>query len=83
VRLAPLDPPLYRATGDVTIRGETRALTTPVRLAFEEGRARASGRLEIDRTDFGLGVGPVSALVTVGERVTVAFDLVAEARTGE
>lgn len=77
--LEPLGGDLYRAFGTLTIKGRERALVTDIALAMEETpegvRARASGRLEIDRRPFGLGVGPMAAFVTLGDTVEVAFDI--------
>lgn len=68
-------PEAFEATGDLTIRGATEQITSPIRLTFEEGAAMARGVLTIDRSAFLLGVGPSAAFVTIGPEVTVDFRL--------
>ncbi|MEM7506895.1 MAG: YceI family protein [Pseudomonadota bacterium] len=68
-------PETFEASGELTIRGETEQITSPIRLTFEEGSAMARGVLTIERRDFLLGVGPSAAFVTIGPKVTVDFRL--------
>ena len=77
VELAHLKDDRYRAEGDLTIRGKTRPVTTAISLEVTAAEARASGTLDINRKDYGLGVGPMSLFVEIGPRVAVRFDLVA------
>lgn len=77
VALEPVDPPEYRALGEVALKGRTVLVETPVRLQIEAGTARAEGRIELSRGDFGLGVGLSELFVEVGDRVVVAFDVTA------
>lgn len=45
----------YRANGDLTIRGRTRAVALPFTLAIDGDRAVMNGRTSIDRRDFDIG----------------------------
>ena len=75
--LAHLEANRYRARGDLTIRGNTRPLTTTITLEVEEAAAHATGTLTVNRKDYGLGVGPISLFVEIGPQVSVRFDLTA------
>lgn len=77
-RLTPLSGDRYEALGTLTIKGRSQVVTSEIELEVTDGlRARASGSLMVNRRDFGLGVGPISAFVTIGDEVTVTFDLAA------
>lgn len=75
--LAPVAPERYIAEGLLTIRGETRGISAPVRLAFGEGEVMAEGDLRVDRAAYGLGLGASQAFVDIGREVSVVFALVA------
>jgi len=75
--LSRLEGDRYRAEGELTIRGRTRLIVTPIELEIGETEARASGTLRIDRRDYLLGVGPMSLFVDIGREVAVRFELVA------
>ncbi len=77
-RLEPLGPGLYAALGDLSIRGRTRPARGELALEIEGGQARAVGRLDVDRLDYLLGVGPSALVVDIDRQVTVAFDLAAK-----
>lgn len=79
IGLTPLGGTSYRAVGDLTIRGRSRPIITEIELEIGEEMARASGTLEIDRRDYGLGAGPMSLFVDIGREVAVRFELVARA----
>lgn len=68
---------LYKAEGQLTIRGETKPITTEINLVIGNDAASAKGRLEIVRADYLLGVGPSAAFVEIGPNVVVSFDLTA------
>lgn len=65
----------WEATGALTIRGVTRRVTVPVALHASGGTLRVAGELTIDRHDFGISYR--SFLNPIGDRVRIAFDLVA------
>ncbi len=67
----------FLARGELTLKGVTRIISTPVRLKIEGGEARAVGSTEFDPLAFGIGDGPSALFVSVGETVTVSFDMVA------
>lgn len=73
--LAPVSDGTYTASGTLTIKGRTAALSTPVTLSVTPEAARAEGLLRIDRTRFGLGVGPFAALIDMEPMVAVHFVL--------
>lgn len=67
----------YSAMGEITLRGHTQVIETPLSLDMTDGAARADGMLQIDRRDFGLGVGLSDMFVEIGNEVSVNFELVA------
>jgi len=67
----------FQADGDLTIRGRTKPVSTVITLDIEADRAFASGTLEVDRTDFMLGVGPSAMFVDIAPEVAVRFELTA------
>ena len=74
-RLEETEEGSYQATGRLSIRGRERIVTSPLRLDFSDGSARAEGAITVDRRDYLLGVGPSAAFVTIGPDVTVRFRL--------
>lgn len=79
--LSALDPQAdgsYVATGELTIKGVSRTITSPLSIEFGAGSARAVGRIEFDRFDF--NVGDRNLFVDIGDDIAVAFDLVATGR---
>jgi polyisoprenoid-binding protein YceI len=75
--LKAVDETLYEAEGRLTIRGETRPITARINLDVTSEGATASGKLNIVRGDYLLGVGPSAAFVEIGPEVVVSFDLFA------
>lgn len=75
--LEPLGDDVYRATGKLSMRGETKPIVAEIKLIVNEKSAEASGRLEVVRADYLLGVGPSAAFVEIGPNVVVSFDLLA------
>ncbi len=76
-RLIPEGQDRYRADGEITIRGKTRPISTTITLDIGSGSARAAGTLDVNRTDFLLGVGPSALFVDIGPEVSVRFELTA------
>jgi polyisoprenoid-binding protein YceI len=76
-RLTALGGDAYEALGDLTIKGRTQVMRTPLTLTVGPDAARARGALTFDPRDFGVGVGPTALFVSVGTEVAVRFDLVA------
>jgi polyisoprenoid-binding protein YceI len=77
LHLSPEGGDRYRAEGELTIRGKTRMIATTIVLDIDDAAARAVGSLQLDRTDYWLGVGPISLFVDIGREIAVRFDLVA------
>jgi cytochrome b561 len=68
----------YEANGTLTIRGVAKPVTMPFTLDISGADAHAKGKLDIVRTDFGVGQGDWSTAETVGLGVSITFDLVAK-----
>ncbi|MEM9046512.1 MAG: YceI family protein [Pseudomonadota bacterium] len=68
----------FISSGDLTIRGKTKRVEVPIQLTIKDGEAFAKGDIQIDRSDYLLGFGPGAAFVTIGDVVSVNFDLTAE-----
>ena len=77
--LEPLGGDDYKAQGTLTIRGRTRPIETTITLVLGADEAHAEGVLDIDRRDYGLGVGPSAIFVEIGSEVAVHFELTAAA----
>ena len=75
--LKALEDGRWEALGDITIKGRTQVLRTPVVLDIDETMARARAKMAFDRTDFGVGVDLGALFVDIGEEVSVSIDLVA------
>jgi len=67
----------YEAVGTLTLRGISRDVVLPFTLDIQDGVAKAQGKLDLIRTDFGIGQGPWASGQWVGLDVGVSVDLVA------
>ena len=70
-------------TGDLRLHGVRRTVTVPLRLTLERRQMRASGKLSLRQTDY--KIVPFSfagGTVTVANRVTLSFDIVAYKEPG-
>lgn len=65
----------FVADGQLTLRGVTRSV--PVTFSFDAsgGTAHVQGKVEVDRTDFGVGQGRWGDPRWVGKQVAIDFDL--------
>jgi polyisoprenoid-binding protein YceI len=70
----------FEAPGTLTIRGVGKNVTLPFTLDVKGAQARAKGRLDIVRTDFGVGQGEWKTGDMVALQVAVVFDLEAIAK---
>lgn len=70
----------FEAPGTLTIRGAGKAVTLPFTLAVNGAKAQANGRLELIRTDYGIGQGEWKSGDMVALQVAVVFDLQADAK---
>lgn len=77
VSLSPSGTGIYRARGTITIRGVSRPLESDIAVRVDADEAEVTGSFDLRRGDFGLGLGPSAAFVTIGPMVSVRFDLVA------
>jgi polyisoprenoid-binding protein YceI len=68
----------YEATGRLTIRGISRNCVLPFGLDISGDTAHATGRVQILRTDFGVGPGPWASGQWIALQVGVDFDLTAK-----
>lgn len=73
-------PNRYRAAGDLTLRGVRRPVVLPFTLQLNGNTARMQGRLQLDRTAFGVGQGQFRSSGMVAAPVTVTVDLTARTR---
>ena len=67
----------FEALGTLTIRGHGKDVTLPFTLDVTGDQAHAKGRLEILRTDYGVGQGAWATPQYVAFQVAVQFDIVA------
>jgi polyisoprenoid-binding protein YceI len=67
----------YAADAELTIRGVTRPVRLPFKLAFDGNRVHMTGKAALDRTSFGVGQGEWAAPTPVAHAVTVTVDLIA------
>lgn len=70
-------PDSYEAIGSLTIRGMQRPVALPFTLADEGDATRATGRVQLIRTEFGVGQGQFATGDWVALEVDVTVDLVA------
>lgn len=70
-------PNRYQAAGDLTIRGVRRPVVLPFTLQLNGNAARMQGRLQLDRTAFGVGQGRFRTGGMVATPVKVTVDLTA------
>jgi polyisoprenoid-binding protein YceI len=75
-KVQPLAKDRFELTGNLTIRGKTKAITFPVTLTRESASAaRLDGTVIIKRLDFNLGQGAWAATSTVSNDVTLMIRL--------
>ena len=67
----------YAAEAKLTIRGVTRPVSLPFKLAIDGKHAHVTGKAALDRTAFGVGQGEWTAPTPVAHLVTVTLDLTA------
>lgn len=68
----------FEAVGTLTIRGIAKPVTLPFTLDIAGDVAHAKGKLDIVRTDYGVGQGDWSTAETVALGVSITFDLTAK-----
>jgi polyisoprenoid-binding protein YceI len=67
----------FETTGTLTIRDAVKPVVLPFTLDLTGGTAHATGRLNLLRTDYGVGQGSWRSPEMVATQVSVSFDLTA------
>ena len=67
----------YEAVGRLTIRDRARDISLPFKLTVTNGKARAVGHFQLNRTDFGVGRGEWATAQWVAFAVDVTIDVAA------
>jgi polyisoprenoid-binding protein YceI len=63
-------------TGDLTIRGVTRAVAVPVSVQLGAATLTATGRLAVKQTDYGIKPVSVGGVVSVKDALNISFTIV-------
>lgn len=66
---------LYEATGQLTIKGQTREQRVPLKLTPSGSTGALAGSFVIKRAEFGIGEGTWSKFDVVANEITVNFQL--------
>jgi polyisoprenoid-binding protein YceI len=73
-KVSKVDDSNYKVNGDLTLRGVTKSVELPVRIAFlRETSGRFRGELQLNRKDFGITYN--SRMNPIEDMVSVQFDL--------
>ena len=67
----------YQADGVLTLRGVSKPLSLPFTLVIQEGQARMTSQVAINRLAFGVGQGEWKATTTIPAAVTISIVLAA------
>lgn len=67
----------YEMDGNLTLRGIEKALTIPFTLDVNGSTAQARGKVDVVRTDFGIGQGPFASGDQIELSVKISFDFTA------
>jgi polyisoprenoid-binding protein YceI len=73
--LEPFEDGRIRAIGELTLKGETFAMTPIFQLDQVGACLRAHGSFPMQLSDYGIGAGAVSRLINVQDEVILNFDL--------
>lgn len=68
----------YEAVGTLTIRDVSKPVVLPFTLDIQGDTAKAKGKLDLVRTDYGVGQGPWASGQAVALEVSVVIDLTAK-----
>jgi polyisoprenoid-binding protein YceI len=74
-----LAPGRYQLSGNLSIKGRTRAISVPVNYQAQGARGVLSGEFRFNRNDFGVGAGEWADPSVVADSVRVRFSLTATA----
>ena len=67
----------YVATGDLTLKGETRPVSFPFTLTIDGDRAQMTGELPLSRLDWGIGVASDAGADWVADEIRLGFSVAA------
>lgn len=72
--------PTHRVTGNLTIKGEKKSVTFPVRITMSGGELKAKANFNIDRTQWGLVYRADQSMgnQTIYPEVNIGFDILAQ-----
>ena len=68
-------PDQYEATGQLSIKGQTRDMRTPLKLSKQGTQSLLSGSFVLKRNDFGIGEGMWAKTDVVANEITINFQL--------
>ena len=68
-------------TGDLALHGVTRRISVPLRVELQGDGLKASGRLALKQTDFGLQPISVAGVVKVKDEIRIDFEIAATRRS--
>ena len=68
---------MLRVTGELTLHGRTKPLTTDVHLRIDAASLTATGTLTVKQTDFGIKPVSVGGVVNVKDALTIHFTVTA------
>lgn len=84
-----VENPTHLVTGNLTMRGTTKSITFPAKVAMEDGSIKTDAKFNIDRTDWGLMYGDESSVADkakdkfIYNTVNVGISFVANAAADE
>lgn len=69
IKALPIDgKATHEVTGDLTIKGITQAITFPMKMTLEGGKAMATATLTVDRTRYGIRYGSGKFFQNLGDK---------------
>ena len=68
-------------TGDLALHGVTRSISVPLRVELQGDSLKASGRLNVKQTAFGLSPISVAGVVKVKDEIGIDFEIAATRRS--
>jgi len=66
-----------RVTGELTLHGQTKSITVPVRAQLDARSLTASGTFSVKQTDFGIKPISVGGVVNVKDALSIHFTVIA------
>ena len=78
--IKPLGVNRYEVAGQLSIKGHTQAVTTPLTVVIQGKQAMFDGALMLKRADFSIGEGAWADFGLIANEVRVSFHILATAR---